>query len=205
MATGVLEKKNVNYWRTGLLLLNVGTPVLRRLLLTKCDNAIDTFLNHDDRKRKLKRLESRVLTREAKDKLYPSSSGKTDLETWDITLLCVVLKECEVTSPNQLVYVDALRKIRNDDFAHNPNASLEDVEFQQVWNDIVAAIDGILEMISDATFTESTKATIQQYKIGDLQKSDIDRARNILDMKCTYLVSLFSKYQKFAMLLSCFI
>ena len=192
MARNVPPDETIKYWRLGILLLDVSTPVLRKLLRSKIQalsNGVDdinAFLKKEEHKRKLQRLDSRVLPNVLKEKLYPPNQENTQIETWDICLLCVVLKQLFNLSQQELQYLDELRQIRNREFAHRPNGRVEEEEFSRTWTHIEVVIGGLLDIIDDSSFTCEMKAKIQHYKECDLQQPEIDRAMNFFGTYCKF-------------------
>ena len=132
------------------LIVDGGTEALRQTLTKTCAGNVQFVLSthhHTFLKLKLKK----IINQNQWDKLYPAASVPPNINDFDITLLCVLLKNiCGLKShrdpiwhniPNvsdHSVEADIVRvmSFRNERFGHIPNTAVSDGDFQSFWAEI---------------------------------------------------------------------
>ncbi|XP_053407486.1 uncharacterized protein LOC128559540 [Mercenaria mercenaria] len=175
MAAVGYTKSNKNFIRSYRLLVDTGTPVLKELFETHVRiqgySTIDDFLKNFSR-----RLQNPTLQKHQYDCLYPLGGRPVDIETWDISLLCLVLNKCCKLSPVEKHAVDTLRRTRNTMFSHKSTTSLDDTTFQSVWTDLETAILDILQHIGNQNLKNET-----QQRMKDIKENRIDGDEAVLD------------------------
>ena len=147
-----MSKENSNYSRISKLVIDGATWVLRDVF----DNIhkpqpLHAFLIDPINHTILKKLKkARKLTVPQWNKLYPTDPTKVDSSSFDISLLCALLRSiCNLPSPtggwnnppastetNTQDDLVRIRLWRNELIGHAPKAALSDVEFNKYWDEI---------------------------------------------------------------------
>ena len=142
--------EKTNGFKLMRLIVDGGTEALRQTLTKYCPGNLQVVLsNHYHILLNLKN--NRIINQNQWDKLYPAASVPPNINDFDITLLCVLLKNiCGLKShrdpiwqniPNvsdHSVEADIVRVglFRNKRFGHIPNTAVSDGDFQSFWAEI---------------------------------------------------------------------
>ena len=142
--------EKTNGFKLMRLIVDGGTEALRQTLTKYCPGNLQVVLStHHHTLLKLKH--KKIINQNQWDKLYPASSVPPNINDFDITLLCVLLKNiCGLKShrdriwhnvPNvadHSVEADIVRvmSFRNEHFGHIPNTAVSDGDFQSFWAEI---------------------------------------------------------------------
>ena len=161
------EKKNVT--KLARLLFDEGTNVLRKVLHSIYPPAT---LQHVLKKNHAK-LQKTVKSDNQWKKLFPPSGDPPDLETFDITLLHLLLREiCHLTAPktgwhkkpadddDSLEANIARIKYFRNKLCHSVSTGISNAEFEDKWNEIASS----LEVIEMSVHREKHKEKIEALK-----------------------------------------
>ncbi|XP_046857924.1 uncharacterized protein LOC124451358 [Xenia sp. Carnegie-2017] len=161
--------------RLSKLLINKGTQALKITLQSLLKPAsLACKLKDPSTKKILTSLKFKVIKKEQWDLLYPSV-GDPDIENFDITLLTVLLRNiCGLKAPhggwNSLpsssdtlvsANIARIKFYRNKVYGHITTTSVNDSEFEDLWQEISKALVGL---------------GIQQIEIGELKKAPLSTA-----------------------------
>ena len=142
--------EKTNGFKLMRLIVDGGTEALRQTLTKHCPGNLQVVLStHHHTLLKLKH--KKIINQNQWDKLYPAVSVPPNINDFDITLLCVLLKNiCGLKSHKDPVWhnipivsdhsVEAdivrVRLFRNERFGHIPNTAVSDGDFQSFWAEI---------------------------------------------------------------------
>ena len=142
--------EKTNGFKLMRLIVDGGTEALRQTLTKYCPGNLQVVLStHHHTLLKLKH--KKIINQNQWDKLYPAVSVPPNINDFDITLLCVLLKNiCGLKSHKDPVWhnipnvsdhsVEAdivrVRLFRNERFGHIPNTAVSDGDFQSFWAEI---------------------------------------------------------------------
>ncbi|KAL3889154.1 hypothetical protein ACJMK2_001508 [Sinanodonta woodiana] len=145
------------------LLVNVGSKVLRRLLLFHTVTPTCTLDQYLANKRiDLDNLrKKRILNKSQMDILFPPS-GITSLGDYDITLLSALFTNIVPNiSQQHLDMIHYLRDKRNEIFAHAPSVAVNLNNYQTFWNDIYTRLEALSKQCNDPDFEKEISKEIQ--------------------------------------------
>ncbi|XP_046857469.1 uncharacterized protein LOC124450855 [Xenia sp. Carnegie-2017] len=186
-------KFEANGFRLSKLLINKGTQALKttlQIIINLQSSNLKDKLNDSSNKSKLTSLKFKVISKEQWNLLYPST-GSPDIENFDISLLTVLLRNiCGLTAPhggwNNLpsssdtsisANIARIKFYRNKVYGHISTTSVDDSEFEYLWQEISKALVGL---------------GIQQTEIDELKEAHLspDEANYIEILKnwCTVAV-----------------
>ncbi|XP_060599028.1 uncharacterized protein LOC132752684 [Ruditapes philippinarum] len=163
-----------NYSRIIVTLMKGGTKLTRRLVektvkdLSKNggENTIDEFLLKNK-----SLLLKRKLGENNQDVFFPPS-GHTNLDNWDLGMLCFILEEtCGLTNIMKM-YIKKLLKIRNK-LCHSKDPTLETRKFEEYTEQMKCSFEHCLKEINDDEFTEEINALVQSLATGPLSLFDL--------------------------------
>ena len=134
------------------LIVDVGGEALR-ITLRKQLSGTDLFnvLNDPENAQLLSRLRNRIIHPHQWDQLYPDPPILPNENKFDITLLCILLRNiCGLKSPRDPIWtsvndptdysteadITRIRLFRNDRFAHLPSTSVSFDDFESFWMEI---------------------------------------------------------------------
>ena len=142
--------EKTNGFKLMRLIVDGGTEALRQTLTKYCPGNLQVVLStHHHPLLKLKI--NKIINQSQWDKLYPAASAPPNINDFDITLLCVLLKNiCGLKSHKDPIWhkiptvsdhsVEAdivrVRLFRNERFGHIPNTAVSDGDFQSFWAEI---------------------------------------------------------------------
>ena len=142
--------EKTNGFKLMRLIVDGGTEALRQTLTKYCAGNLQVVLStHHHTLLKLKH--KKIINQNQLDKLYPAGSVSPNINDFDITLLCVLLKNiCGLKSHKDPIWhnipnvsdhsVEAdivrVRLFRNERFGHIPNTAVSDGDFQSFWAEI---------------------------------------------------------------------
>ncbi|XP_046857158.1 uncharacterized protein LOC124450547 [Xenia sp. Carnegie-2017] len=149
MESVLSSKKKTNGFKLMRLIVDVGGEALR-ITLRKQLSGTDLFNVLNDRKnyRKLLLLKDKQIKQHQWDLLYPPPPTLPNENKFDITLLCILLRNiCGLKPPRDPIWtsvnnptdysteanITRVRLFRNDYFAHLPDTSVSFNEFEDVW------------------------------------------------------------------------
>ena len=146
--------EKTNGFKLMRLIVDGGTEALRQTLTKYCPGNLQVVLStHHHTLLKLKI--HKIINQNQWDKLYPAASVPPNINDFDITLLCVLLKNiCGLKSHRDRIWhnvpnvsdhsVEAdivrVRLFRNEHFGHIPNTAVSDGDFQSFWAEISAPL-----------------------------------------------------------------
>ena len=211
-------KETTNYARLCRLLVDVGSQVLRETFDKKRPlGGLDTVLGSPSVSTTLQSLRhKKILNPSQWSKLYPAINSSVSSETFDITLLIVLLRSiCGLTppatgwdalpSPEDLsceADITRIRFYRNTVCAHANRASIGETEFENYWKtigdslvrlggaDYEMAIDGLKGDCLDRDKEEHYEQLLKQWK------EDEDNIKDKLDKIEAKIDKLNAKIQK---------
>ncbi|XP_046857322.1 uncharacterized protein LOC124450723 [Xenia sp. Carnegie-2017] len=182
-------KLEENGSRLSKLLVNKGTQALKTTLqsiINLQSSNLKDKLNDPSTKSKLTSLKFKVISKQQWNLLYPST-GSPDIESIEISLLTVLLRNiCGLTAPhggwNKLpsssdtsisANIARIKFYRNKVYGHITTTSVNDSEFEYLWQEISKALFGL---------------GIQQTEIDELKKAPLstDEANYIEMLKEWY-------------------
>ncbi|XP_046858567.1 uncharacterized protein LOC124452016 [Xenia sp. Carnegie-2017] len=152
MGSVLSSKKKTNGLKLMRLIVDVGGEALR-ITLRKQLSGTDLFnvLNKTENYNKLLLLKDKQIKQHQWDLLYPPPPILPNENKFDITLLCILLRNiCGLKSPRDRIWtsvndptdysteadITRIRLFRNDRFAHLPNTSVSSNDFQNFWVEI---------------------------------------------------------------------
>ncbi|KAK3598937.1 hypothetical protein CHS0354_036253 [Potamilus streckersoni] len=169
--TAPAVKDTDRFMHIACLLVNVGSRVLRRLLLYHTvmpGCTLDQYLANnrididDLRKRK-------ILNKSQIDILFPPG-GSTNLADYDITLLSALFTNVVLTvSLQELNMIQFLRDKRNVIFAHAKSVAVNLNVYQTFWNDICRTLEVLSKQCNDPDFENEILKEIQGIKVSTVQ------------------------------------
>ena len=193
----VTEEKT-NGTRLARLIIDKGTYVLRRFLLS-CISPPKTLGDlFQTNLRRLKNLKSKgVIIDDQWKKLFPSSGDPPDAETFDITLLHLLIREvCNLPAPmtgwhkmpaendeSLQANVTRIKCIRNE-LSHSPSTGIPNSEFEGKWNKISSSLEAIevevyrkkIQSLKNDPIDHDTRRTVEeqveQWRISQQQDED---------------------------------
>ena len=146
--------EKTNGFKLMRLIVDGGTEALRQTLTKYCAGNLQVVLStHHHTLLKLKI--NKIINQSQWDKLYPAGSVPPNINDFDITLLCVLLKNiCGLKSHKDPIWhkipnvsdhsVEAdivrVRLFRNERFGHIPNTAVSDGDFQSFWAEISGSL-----------------------------------------------------------------
>ena len=146
--------EKTNGFKLMRLIVDGGTEALRQTLTKYCPGNLQVLLStHHHPLLKLKI--NKIINQSQWDKLYPAASVPPNINDFDITLLCVLLKNiCGLKSHKDPIWhkipnvsdhsVEAdivrVRLFRNERFGHIPNTAVSDGDFQSFWAEISGSL-----------------------------------------------------------------
>ncbi|XP_068679952.1 uncharacterized protein [Montipora foliosa] len=157
---GVSQEKT-NGTRLARLLIDEGTPALERFLLFSIHpEALEDVLKTN--LPKLQNLRSRrVIVDDQWQKLFPGTGDPPNIEEFDITLLHLLIREFSNLPPPSgtgwhtlpaqsdasiQANIARIKYFRNE-LSHSPSTAITESEFEDKWNQISSALEGILVYI----------------------------------------------------------
>ena len=148
------SEEKTNGFKLMRLIVDGGTEALRQTLTKYCPGNLQAVLStHHHPLLKLKI--NKIINQSQWDKLYPAASVPPNINDFDITLLCVLLKNiCGLKSHKDPIWhkipivsdhsVEAdivrVRLFRNERFGHIPNTAVSDGDFQSFWAEISGSL-----------------------------------------------------------------
>ncbi|XP_046848906.1 uncharacterized protein LOC124442449 isoform X2 [Xenia sp. Carnegie-2017] len=150
-------KIEANGSRLSKLLINKGTQGMKYTLQCFINQSnLPAQLNDAVNKNTLKSLKYKVISRKQWDLLYPPT-GSPNIENFDISLLTVLLRNiCGLTAPcsgwdnlpppsdnSVSANVARIKFYRNKVYGHITTTSLDDNEFELLWQEISKALVGL--------------------------------------------------------------
>ena len=158
--SGVSQEKT-NGTRLARLLIDEGTPAFKRFFLF----SIHSETLEDVLKKNLPRLQNlrsrRVIFDDQWETLFPGTGDPPNIEEFDITLLHLLIREFSNlpppsgtgwhTLPSQSdasieANIARIKYFRNE-LSHSPSTAITESEFEDKWNQISSALEGILVYI----------------------------------------------------------
>ncbi|XP_046857783.1 E3 ubiquitin-protein ligase DZIP3-like [Xenia sp. Carnegie-2017] len=143
--------------RLSKLLINKGTQALKTTLQSLLKpSSLASKLKDPSTKKTLKSIKFKVIKNEQWDLLYPSV-GDPDIENFDITLLTVLLRNiCGLKAPTRgwdylpsssdssdSASIARIKFYRNKVYGHITTTSVDDSEFENLWQEISKALVGL--------------------------------------------------------------
>ena len=203
-------KETTNYARLCRLLVGVSAHILRETFdKRRPPGNLDTVLSSPPIHRVLKSLRNKkILNPSQWDKLYPAIKSSVSSKNFDITLLMVLLRNiCGLAPPatgwdtlppaaDTTLEADIVRIkcYRNTVYGHASEASVDDVTFNQYWQDIQdalvrlggagyqSAIDDLKKECMDPDFEEHYKELLKQWVVDEVSiKERLDEIGKSLD------------------------
>ena len=202
-------KETTNYARLCRLLVGVSAHILRETFdKRRPPGNLDTVLSSPPIHRVLKSLRNKkILNPSQWDKLYPAIKSSVSSKNFDITLLMVLLRNiCGLAPPatgwdtlppaaDTTLEADIVRIkcYRNTVYGHASEASVDDVTFNQYWQDIQdalvrlggagyqSAIDDLKKECMDPDFEEHYKELLKQWVVDEVSiKERLDEMTELL-------------------------
>ena len=142
--------EKTNGFKLMRLIVDGGTEALRQTLTKYCPGNLQVVLSTHHRTLLNLKI-NKIINQNQWDKLYPAASVPPNINEFDITLLCVLLKNiCGLKSHRDSIWhnipnvsdhsVEAdivrVRLFRNERFGHVPNTAVSDGDFQSFWAEI---------------------------------------------------------------------
>ncbi|XP_046857780.1 serine/threonine-protein kinase/endoribonuclease IRE1-like isoform X2 [Xenia sp. Carnegie-2017] len=196
------------------LLINKGTQALKttfQLLISHQSSNLKDILNDPSTKSKLTSLKkNKIIHKEKWDLLYPST-GSPDIENFDITLLFVLLRNiCGLTtprggwdslSPSSDTSISAniarIKFYRNKVYGQLTTTSLNDSEFEDLWQEISKALVGLgiqqteIDELKKAPLSTDEPSYLERLQKGhtvdEKTKQDMEDIRNNVELEWKYI------------------
>ena len=114
---------------------------------------------------------------EKRYKLFPGRHKDTNIDEWDLNLLCHVILSC--AQYDQLKQdMNQLKRIRNEVY-HAGSTNIETPRFQGHVGVIEVVVERCCKFIENEEFTQDMKEVLENFKNGQISKNDEDRQRFI--------------------------
>ena len=144
--------ETINGTKLMRLILDGGTEALRKVFQGIHTGNFQVVLAGN--KHSLSKLKGRIINQKQWDKLYPTSPKKPDINEFDISLLCVLLRNISGLSPpgsgwdkmpnvsdhTREADIIRIKLFRNERFGHIPRAAVSMKDFEKFWAEISAPI-----------------------------------------------------------------
>lgn len=168
MATGGVcyFNKHAGYTKLVLYLMKCGTTVVRRLLEFEIAKTGQTFVQFVAARKT--NIEKSYVGEKNKAKLSPSKS--TDIKTWDICLIVLILlTECRSSLPAWIK--KSLNDLRDErvKIAHSGSASTAEKEFNDIWASISAILGKLMRYINKTDLNDEIHKDIKDINEGLLE------------------------------------
>ncbi|XP_046862672.1 uncharacterized protein LOC124456232 [Xenia sp. Carnegie-2017] len=190
--------------RLSKLLINKGTQALKKTLqfiINLQSSNLKDKLNDPSTKSKLTSLKFKVISKEQWDLLYPST-GSPDIEKFDISLLTVLLRNiCGLTTPHGgwdelpsssdtsiSANIARIKFYRNKVYGHITTTSVNDSEFEYLWQEISKALVGLdiqqteIDKLKNAPLTANEANYTEKLKnwctVAEKTKEDVESIKN---------------------------
>ncbi|XP_046857878.1 uncharacterized protein LOC124451301 [Xenia sp. Carnegie-2017] len=191
-------KFEANGSRLSKLLINKGTQALKitlQIIINLQSSNLKDKLNDPSTKSKLTPLKFKVISKEQWNLLYPST-GSPDIENFDISLLTVLLRNiCGLTAPhsgwNNLpsssdtsisANIARIKFYRNEVYGHIAKTSVDDSEFEYLWQEISKALVGL--GIQQTEIDEAKKAPLSPDEANHIEilKNWYEKEKQLIDV-----------------------
>ncbi|XP_046862261.1 uncharacterized protein LOC124455665 isoform X2 [Xenia sp. Carnegie-2017] len=181
MTASESSEDKANAFKLMRLIVDLGGEALR-ITLKKQLSGIDLCHILKTNKAKLSKLKNKQIGQEQWDLLYPSPPTLPNENDFDITLLCILLRNiCNLKPPRDSIWnnipnptdhsteadITRIRLFRNDRFAHLPKTSVSFDDFQCFWVEVSEPL----------------------VRLG-ITQGEIDQLKNVEDVLSKKLVSL---------------
>ncbi|XP_046862691.1 uncharacterized protein LOC124456247 [Xenia sp. Carnegie-2017] len=198
-------KFEINGSRLSKLLINKGTQALKttlQFMISFRSSNLSDELNKPSNKSKLESLRKRsVINKEQWNLLYPPT-GLPDLENFDISLMTVLLRNiCCLTAPHggwdNLPFssdtsvsanIARIKFYRNKVYGHITTTSVDDSEFEHLWQEISKALVGLgiqqteIDELKEARLSPDEANYIEMLKnwctVAKKTKEDVEDIKN---------------------------
>ncbi|WAR11158.1 hypothetical protein MAR_036234 [Mya arenaria] len=110
---------------------------------------------------KNKKQISRKVGQTAKDLLFPKGNQPTNVDAWDISLFCCILRICCMLQPTQDNDVNAVRITRNE-IAHSPKPCISNADYAKHANVFKTFITNTLNYINDQDLKAEINEQVQE-------------------------------------------
>lgn len=165
-------KESENFYRLVSLLVDIGTASIRKLFLKyavtpPAVTSVTQFLVQEQNT--INGLSTKGIIGPAQLKLLQPPPGQiADPETWDISLLCILLKNtCPITQKERND-IDVIRNTRNQIYGHRASAALSETDYAQNWSVIETASKSLAHACNDVAFENYLAKYIDRVKLGAL-------------------------------------
>ena len=185
-----VSEEKTNGTKLARLLIDEGTDVLRKVLHTIYPPPTLIAVLHRY-KAKLQRLRSkRVIFKNQWEMLFPSSDDPPDTETFDISLLHLLLREiCHLTAPStgwhnmpadddnsleaNLVRIKCLR----NELYHSVSTGITNTEFENKWSKIASSLEALEMSVQRKKYAEKIEALKKDPIDHDVQRRLEEQAK----------------------------
>lgn len=116
------------------------------------------------------------LKREEKMKLalvFPVAPRTTDINLWDVSLLCLILRETCGLSHELRMYLQQLRKERNKIVHHLNDADIDDSKYEKRFEKLKICIQRVLSETGDETLKTCVQDMITQLETGLIPNDEL--------------------------------
>ncbi|KAL3888212.1 hypothetical protein ACJMK2_000588, partial [Sinanodonta woodiana] len=153
------------------LLINVGSRVLKRLLLYHTVTPTCTLDQYLANKRiDIDNLRKRrIINKSQMDILFPPGAS-SNLGDYDISLLSALFTNIVPNiSQHELNMIQFLRDKRNEIFAHTKSVTVSSNDYQTFWNDICKTLEALCKQCNDPDFQNEILREIQGIQVSTVQ------------------------------------
>ena len=196
-----LLKAKSNYSRICQLLINKGGEALRRVLHAKLfPDTLAAALNSHRHRGTLRGIRYGVIKNPQWDLLYPTA-GLPDSKKFDITLLCILLRNiCGLSPPatgwdamppknDTSIFADIVRikMYRNEVYGHIHETQYDDAKFEQLWENISKPLRRLLILREDIAKLKEAPLTPEEdtylKKLKKMMDEDTRVCEEVKDLK----------------------
>jgi hypothetical protein len=168
-----MVKEDENFLRASLLLLKGGTLVSKETLkieVNKSGKIIDDLL-----KPFKKKLYHKTVKRQ-REKLFPQSGDRTNIEGWDIAMLITVLLTVFKNSldEDQKDHLKTIKTIRDEVYAHNPSSALSNDDYDDIRGQLEKAYMFLSHSIDDNK-KDKCKDIIQKCTVDPINPEELTK------------------------------
>ncbi|KAL3889188.1 hypothetical protein ACJMK2_001537, partial [Sinanodonta woodiana] len=169
--TGPSVDDTDRFMHIACLLVNVGSKVLRRLLLYHTVTPTCTLDQYLANKRiDIDNLRKRKILNKSQMAILFPQGGTTNMGNYDITLLSALFTNIVPNiSPQQLNMIQSLRDKRNEIFAHAKSVTVNSNDYQTLWNDICRDLEALSKPCGDPDFDNEISKEIDSILVSTVQ------------------------------------
>ncbi|KAL3857706.1 hypothetical protein ACJMK2_012348 [Sinanodonta woodiana] len=161
-----LARETERFTRFSSLVIDIGTKVLRKILIHYTNTSLDEYMKNNERDI-LKLRPKKILTQAQVDIILPQI-GQTDPEQYDITIASALLSNIYPLLGQQEKQLIADLRTQRNDLAHYTSTRMSEHDFKTKWTRVTSILTDLSIFCNDLDF----KNDIQK-EIKDIQQTGL--------------------------------